>query len=411
MIDGRKQHRQLAILVHRAQEGDRTAFEELYAITAQAQYFTIIGKVGVDAAADLLQELYLVVWRNIGSIHPDALISYLNTTTRNLCLRHLNRRSTSQMPLPTSDEFLEDAGDNRKALFDTTATDDPAIAIADQDQQARLTMALYEALDDQEREAVLLRFYQGLKLNEVAETMGISRATVKRVLARSLDKLRSRLGMLPMGAALSQAMASAVEAVAAPGATLRGTGSGKRSFSTSAGERAGAVVAIAAAVVLALVGFMTTMPQPETIIEDMPPAAEFPRNETAVADAQGPRLLEATVEGDVTVLHVGDATGTAQVTCANESGTLFEPEATTPNIGIASATEGAPSATSRNADEPNFPPLIISEWRFNLPAGTYELRAADVLGNTSTGTVTVNLPADPFSALTTDKLGRIPSQA
>ena len=98
MIDGRKQHRQLAILVHRAQEGDRTAFEELYAITAQAQYFTMIGKVGVDAAADLLQELYLVVWRNIGSIHPDALISYLNTSLAhqqalaNLSLDDLRRK-------------------------------------------------------------------------------------------------------------------------------------------------------------------------------------------------------------------------------------------------------------------------------------------------------------------------------
>lgn len=399
MIDGRKQHRQLAILVHRAQEGDRTAFEELYAITAQAQYFTMIGKVGVDAAADLLQELYLVVWRNIGSIHPDALISYLNTTTRNLCLRHLNRRSTSQMPLPTSDEFLEDAGDNRKALFDTTATDDPAIAIADQDQQARLTMALYEALDDQEREAVLLRFYQGLKLNEVAEAMGISRATVKRVLARSLDKLRSRLGMLPMGAALSQAMASAVEAVAAPRAALRGANGGRRALGTSTGERVGAAVAMAAAVALALVGFMATTPQPEVIVEDASPAAEAPYSETIIADTQGPCLLETTVEDGVTVLRVGDATGTAQVTCTNESGVSFEPEMAIPNIGTVNAIE---NATPQSPSDPDSPPLIVSEWRFSLPAGTYELHVADVLGNTSTGSITVNLPTDPFASLNTN---------
>lgn len=53
-------HEQLARLVRRAQGGDRGAFDELYARTAQLQYFAILGKVGPDAAPDLLQELYLI---------------------------------------------------------------------------------------------------------------------------------------------------------------------------------------------------------------------------------------------------------------------------------------------------------------------------------------------------------------
>ena len=45
----------------RAQAGNRAAFEELYRRTAQAQFYLIAAKIGYEAAADVLQEQYLIV--------------------------------------------------------------------------------------------------------------------------------------------------------------------------------------------------------------------------------------------------------------------------------------------------------------------------------------------------------------
>lgn len=135
--------------------------------------------------------------------------------------------------------------------------------------------------------------------------------------------------------------------------------------------------------------------------------------------------METTVEGATTALRISDASGVASAVCISEEGTVFEPEtatATTARIDVAGAAErarslegaesvggigasNAPDGTS-DADAadsathaPDSPSYTVSEWRFSLPAGTYELRATDILGNTSTGTVTVNLPADPFATL------------
>ncbi len=83
----------LAHLVAQAQTGDRNAFEEAYRLTAQAQFFSIAAKTNAEVAPDLLQEVYLTVWKNIAKIRPRSFVGYLNTVTHNVCLRHYERTS------------------------------------------------------------------------------------------------------------------------------------------------------------------------------------------------------------------------------------------------------------------------------------------------------------------------------
>ena len=173
-------------------------------------------------------------------------------------------------------------------------------------------------------------------------------------------------------------------------------------------------------------GFCRCKPRIETVISEEPLPTAFPETETSRnTDTRGPQLLETTVEGATTALRISDASGVASAVCISEEGTVFEPETattTTARIDVAGAVErarsleGAESAGSTGAPNipdgtsdanaansathaPDSPSYTVSEWRFSLPAGTYELRATDILGNTSTGTVTVNLPADPLATL------------
>jgi RNA polymerase sigma-70 factor (ECF subfamily) len=64
------------------------------------------------------------------------------------------------------------------------------------DPKTRATVRrLYEILDrfpDKERTAFMLRYLEGLELLDVAEATGASLATVKRRIARAVDRLRSR---------------------------------------------------------------------------------------------------------------------------------------------------------------------------------------------------------------------------
>lgn len=53
--------------------------------------------------------------------------------------------------------------------------------------------AVLSRLPDRQREALVLRYYQRLTEAEIAESMGISRGTVKSTLARGLHALGGKL--------------------------------------------------------------------------------------------------------------------------------------------------------------------------------------------------------------------------
>ena len=356
----------LARLVRRAQAGDREAFDELYARTAQVQYFALVGKVGREAADDILQELYLVAWENIASVRPRAFVGYLNATARNLCLRHFKRRGTSKEPMPAEDRALEEAGAERgDVASDGAVVADPFTTVVAQDERARLARVLREELDDEERDAVLMRYYQNMKLGEIAGVLDLSRATVKRRLASALEKLREKMCFAPTGVVFTELLARTVEEPSAPRLQLA-----QRAGAHPASERHWPVRVVGLAAVTIAVGgviFAVLLPRVEGSTESVVEEA------AGVHDATGPVLVESFAEGDATVLLFRDASGTEEGFCVGTNGARDEAE-----------REEAPTAED------------VSQWRLSLPSGTYELHAADVLGNQSEGELAADIILDVF---------------
>ncbi len=368
---GRASHRELARLVRRAQAGDRAAFDELYAQTAQIQYFAILGKVGPDAAPDILQELYLIAWKNLAEVRPQAFVGYLNGVARNLCRDHFKRQGGTKAPAPVDDEALEAAAHERGAVADE-AVADPGAVVSSRDERARLARALREELDDRERDAVLLRYYQGMKLAEVAEELEVSRATAKRIIASALEKLRAKLGLLPVSAALGPAVAAAVEASPAPGVTLGRVGDGNVSEPRRHEWLTRTCGAAALAVAVGAAGFALFAPRAVPVPDEPVPQAE-PDTFEAPADTSGPVLAESFTEGATTVFVLRDESGVASAWCIGEDGERVEPK-------------------SRPAGD-----AIEGEWRFSLTSGAWELHAVDALGNESSGTLSADITPDAFS--------------
>lgn len=346
-------------LVRQAQKGDRAAFDELYRATAQVQYFVIASKVGRDAAPDILLDLYLITWQNIDSIKPAAFVGYLNATANNLCKRHFKGQGTSKVPLPAEDEFLEAVGAERAVT--TVEAQDPAHQVDFADERNRLARVLLEDLDDQERAAVLLRYYQGMKLDDMAAALQISRATVKRLLNRALTTLRRKLGFLPGAVELTQLVSAAVESDLAPHALLRLEGVQPGLQSQDFGRAANAFGALSVLLTVVAVVFAVQAKW----------AAANPLEEAdRPADVTGPELVECRTEAGDTLLVVSDGSGAARVWCAGTDGKRYE--------AVLEMMEDSAQ----------------SLWRASLPSGCYELHAVDSCGNESQGMLQVAVTPD-----------------
>lgn len=357
----------LARLVRRSQRGDRTAFDELYTRTAQMQYFALVGKVGREAADDILQELYLIAWENIASVRPRAFVGYLNATARNLCLRHFKRGGTSKEPTPVEDRTLEEVGIERGDVAgDGIAVADPSVTVVTQDERARLARALCDDLNSEERDVVLMRYYQNMKLDEIASSLDLSRATVKRRLTSALVKLREKMGFVPGGLVFGELLAQVVEEVPAPRLRLA-----SRASAGSASDRRWPVRAVGIGAVIVAVGavaFAASLPRFEVVAENPTPLAV-----EAAVDAEGPLLVGSFVEGDATILRFRDTSGVATVFCVGADGARLEAECV---------------AASAKGDE--------SQWRLLLSSGNYVLYATDACGNQSESTLAVDITPDAF---------------
>lgn len=82
------------------------------------------------------------------------------------------------------------AGSENLQLADTLGTEDPALHVVD-DRESLLP--LLRSLPERERQIVVLRFYHGLSQTQIAERVGISQMHVSRLLAKSLDEIRTGL--------------------------------------------------------------------------------------------------------------------------------------------------------------------------------------------------------------------------
>lgn len=381
--DGPSGRDNLPQLVRRAQAGDRQAFEEIYRRTAQAQFYLMAAKVGAEGAADLLQEMYLVAWRNIGSIEPGSLLGYLNATGRNLCRRYLERRGALTYGTPLDDGSLERRSTeergrlNSDAIADRDSNQNPGSIVAAEDERRRLERALREELTDFERECVVLRYYQRMKLDEIAAALDSSRSTVKRTLARALATLRSKMGLLPLGLLLGSggSLRRIVEGRPAP--DLAGTARHSAARPRTRGSAANKAVAAATACVI--VGGMAVGAAAPPRTE----AEQQPRPEAAAstpADGDAPVLADLAVHGNLTVMRFTDETGVADSWCEDGEGNIYR----------AVDIQGEHKAGT-------------SSWTFALPSGTFYAHAVDEHGNECAGEITVDIveesPAYPGDLL------------
>ena len=148
----------------RCQAGEQNAFEDLVALMERPLLYYATKLTGnAETALDVLQEVWMKVFRGIGSLKdPGSLRPWLYRITHGMAVDRIRQHSSR-----------EKAEEDHVAGFEESA--DPSFTEDD-------AAALHEALNEiglKHREVLVLYFLEGFSLAEIAMVVGCSEGTVK----------------------------------------------------------------------------------------------------------------------------------------------------------------------------------------------------------------------------------------
>jgi len=184
---------ELAALLSRVGLGDRAAFATLYKQTA-AHLMGVVVRINRDRAQaeDVLQEVYVNVWRAAGRF--DAAMSqpmtWLTSVARNRAIDSLRRRQTEPQTVSTTLGTDDDPDDMLQ--YQASDAPGPLELLARAGEAHALTACLGE-LSGEQQQSLALAFYQGLSHAEVAAHLRQPLGTVKSWLRRGLQALKACL--------------------------------------------------------------------------------------------------------------------------------------------------------------------------------------------------------------------------
>lgn len=175
--------------VEKAKQGDQQAKEVLYIETCQHMFFLAKSIVKSDEEAmDIIHDSYICVFQKLDNIKNAAgFKSYLRTTVANRCKNYLRKKK----PLYLSD-MTEDG--TELELEDTDGVI-PGELVGNEDV-IECVRRVVESLPEEQRMCVILRYYDEMSLQEIADTLEVSLGTVKSRLSRESKKMRDEIERL-----------------------------------------------------------------------------------------------------------------------------------------------------------------------------------------------------------------------
>jgi RNA polymerase sigma-70 factor, ECF subfamily len=176
-------------LVERAVAGDGDAFGEVVRRWERKIFALAYGITGsAEDARDATQETFIAAYRNLRNFRGEAQVSsWLHRIAVNQCI---TRQRRARVRAETS---LEDEGEAAgERLLSTGAAGSPAHA-AESKQHAEAVRRAVSSLPQELREVVLMKEFEELTFQEIADALQIPLSTVKSRLYTALKQLRMRL--------------------------------------------------------------------------------------------------------------------------------------------------------------------------------------------------------------------------
>ena len=170
-----------AALVREAKSGEPEAFNALVRRWERKVYSFLVYLTGrPEDAFDMCQEVFLSGYRHLGQLKdPDKFPQWLFRIARNTARSHarqVHEVETSLTDLEPRQDFP------RVTVGEAGGWDQGEMKILIEKALAGLTL--------EQREAIVLKFYQGFKLEEIAEIQGCPVSTAKTRMYSGFEELR-----------------------------------------------------------------------------------------------------------------------------------------------------------------------------------------------------------------------------
>jgi len=165
-------------------QGDRAAFELLYAATRAKLYGVVLRILRRhDLADEVLQEVYLKIWSGAGQFNPGLAspITWMVTIARNRAIDLVRKRA--EVSIEEEPKAMDVAADLPNPLARRELT-----------EEVRHLMACIERLEPERQSLVLLAYRNGWSREQLAAKLGKPVNTIKTWLRRSLLEIRECLG-------------------------------------------------------------------------------------------------------------------------------------------------------------------------------------------------------------------------
>jgi len=165
---------QLSAIVRGVQQGNQDAATALYNACYQELYYYIFKTVNDQSLAeDLLQETFMEIYMTIGNLQePAAYVNWSRQIAYHKCTAYFKKRH----------DLLADEDEDGHSIFDNIEEDraefipDEAL---DKEDFKKTIHGIINALPEEQRSAILLRYFEEVSVKEIAEIQGVSEGTVK----------------------------------------------------------------------------------------------------------------------------------------------------------------------------------------------------------------------------------------
>ncbi len=182
-----------ADLVEELRGGSEEAFAYLVAVY-QHPVYNLISHIVEDGteAADVLQEVFVKVFRGIGQFHGE---SSLKTWIYRIAVHEASNHRRGWFRRHLRETFSLDAPrtDSDRALAGALSRPETPYQVLEQAERQQIVRRALGSLAQHYRAVVVLREIEGLAYGEIAQVMGVSEGTVKSRLIRGRELLKRKL--------------------------------------------------------------------------------------------------------------------------------------------------------------------------------------------------------------------------
>lgn len=172
-----------ATWIERAKTGDEAAFSAIYERYERPIYSLIYRLMGnADDAFDITQDVFVKAYKALAKTNPELNLSaWLHRIASNACMDVLRRRKIVRW-LPW--DPAEHAN-----ITPARSSDEPERQVVGKETREQV-QAVLNKMNERYRLCLVLREYQDMSCEEIAEVLGTSRQAVKSLLFRAREQFR-----------------------------------------------------------------------------------------------------------------------------------------------------------------------------------------------------------------------------